>query len=56
MKILVADDDLISGRSLEQTIKEWGYDATSSKNGEEAWQRRNPPSSFGLDNAPNGWS
>lgn len=38
MKVLVADDDLISGRSLEQTIKEWGYNATAAKNGEEAWQ------------------
>jgi len=37
MKILVAEDDLVSRRLLETRLSKWGYHATSASNGEEAW-------------------
>lgn len=38
MKVLVADDDLISCKALEKNIKQWGYEVISARNGEEAWK------------------
>jgi two-component system chemotaxis response regulator CheY len=37
MKILIAEDDFISCRALENNLKEWGYDVVSARDGNEAW-------------------
>jgi diguanylate cyclase (GGDEF)-like protein len=38
MKILVAEDDLISCRILEKNLGNWGYEVVLAKSGEEAWE------------------
>lgn len=38
MKVLVAEDDVISCRALEDKLCNWGYDVLTAKDGEEAWQ------------------
>lgn len=37
MKVLLAEDDLISCRTLEKDIKEWGYEVITAHNGKDAW-------------------
>jgi two-component system cell cycle response regulator len=37
MKILIAEDDLISCRILEKNLGNWGYEVVLAKSGEEAW-------------------
>jgi diguanylate cyclase (GGDEF)-like protein len=37
MKILIAEDDMISCRALEKNLREWGYDVVAANDGEEAW-------------------
>ncbi len=37
MKILIAEDDFISCKALEDNLKEWGYDVVSANNGSDAW-------------------
>lgn len=38
MKILMAEDDLISRRILEAVLTKWGYDPIVAVNGDEAWE------------------
>lgn len=38
MKILIAEDDVISCNDLERHLKEWGYDVVTAKDGNEAWE------------------
>lgn len=38
MKILIAEDDLISRRLLQKTLKEWGFEVILTENGQEAWE------------------
>lgn len=38
MKILIADDDPISRRVLEECLKKWGYQVAPVVNGSEAWE------------------
>jgi two-component system, cell cycle response regulator len=38
MKILVADDDPVSRKILEVTLRKWGYHVVSAQNGTEAWR------------------
>ncbi len=38
MKILVADDDLISLMAVEKCLRDWGYEVITAKNGTEAWE------------------
>ncbi|UCE42673.1 MAG: diguanylate cyclase [Candidatus Aminicenantes bacterium] len=38
MKILIAEDDFISCKALENNLKEWGYDVVSARDGNEAWE------------------
>ncbi|MBI5142476.1 MAG: response regulator [Nitrospirae bacterium] len=38
MKILIAEDEVISRRILEKTLAEWGYEVVSTTNGTDAWQ------------------
>lgn len=38
MRVLIADDSLLSRRLLEGTLRSWGYDVIVAADGEEAWQ------------------
>lgn len=38
MKILIAEDDIISCHALEKNLQDWGYEVLVTKNGEEAWE------------------
>ncbi|HYO82878.1 MAG TPA: diguanylate cyclase [Bryobacteraceae bacterium] len=38
MRVLIADDSLLSRRLLEQTLRGWGYDVLSACDGTEAWR------------------
>lgn len=37
MKILIADDDPISNKLLADSLKRWGHDVLSARDGNEAW-------------------
>lgn len=46
MKILLADDDLVSRRVLQANLTRWGYQVVTAGDGAEAWellQAENPP-------------
>jgi len=38
MKILIAEDERVSRRLLENRLKKWGYDVTAAEDGEQAWE------------------
>ena len=38
MKVLIAEDDLVSRRLLEATLAKWGYEVVVTVDGHEAWQ------------------
>jgi diguanylate cyclase (GGDEF)-like protein len=38
MRILVADDSIVSRHLLGVTLTEWGYDVVSASDGEQAWE------------------
>jgi diguanylate cyclase (GGDEF)-like protein len=38
VKILVADDDAVSRRLLEATVRRWGYDVVVAEDGARAWE------------------
>ncbi len=46
MKILLADDDLITSEIIKQQLEQWGYEVVCEYNGNNAWQRLQE------DNAP----
>jgi len=37
LKILVAEDDVISCKALQNKLQDWGYDVLTAHNGEDAW-------------------
>ncbi len=39
MKVLIAEDDMVSGLVLERTLQRWGYEVIKTKNGVEAWEQ-----------------
>jgi diguanylate cyclase (GGDEF)-like protein len=52
MRVLIADDSLLSRRLLEGTLRGWGYDVVVAADGTEAWNvlsSENPPSLAVLD-------
>lgn len=52
MRILVADDDALSRKILQDYLSTWGYEVVLAKNGEEAWavlQDENRPNLAILD-------
>ncbi len=38
MRILIAEDAIVSRRLLQQCLQQWGYDVVVASNGVEAWQ------------------
>ena len=38
MRILIAEDDMISRRVLERILTKWGYEVVSTRDGAEAWE------------------
>jgi two-component system cell cycle response regulator len=38
MKILIAEDDYISCKALENNLREWGYDVVTARDGNQAWE------------------
>lgn len=38
MRVLIADDELISLSLLENSLQKWGYETVTCKNGNEAWE------------------
>jgi DNA-binding response OmpR family regulator len=38
MKVLIAEDDIVSRRVLEVMVARWGYEVVSAGDGETAWQ------------------
>ena len=38
MKILIAEDDLVSSRILQKNIENWGYKAVLARSGQAAWE------------------
>src|SRR5215467_9468193 len=52
MKILIADDSIVSRHLLEATLRKWGYEVVVACDGAEAWnvlQGENPPRMAILD-------
>jgi two-component system, cell cycle response regulator len=52
MRVLIADDSLLSRRLLEGTLRGWGYEVVVAVDGTEAWNvlaSENPPSLAVLD-------
>ncbi len=52
MKLLIADDSIVSRHMLEATVKKWGYEPVIACDGKEAWdilQRENAPQLAILD-------
>lgn len=39
MKVLIADDDLVSRRLLESYLLKWNYEVTVTTDGEQAWEK-----------------
>ncbi|MFO7981307.1 MAG: diguanylate cyclase [Candidatus Aminicenantes bacterium] len=38
MNVLIAEDDILSCRALEEFLIKWGYDPTVTHNGKQAWE------------------
>jgi CheY-like chemotaxis protein len=38
MKVLIADDSIVSRHMLEATVKKWGYEPVVACDGKEAWE------------------
>ena len=60
MKILVAEDDLVTRRMLQAYLAKWGYEVQMVADGLQAWrilQQENAPrlAHSGLDDAGDGW-
>ncbi|MGS0765530.1 GGDEF domain-containing protein [Syntrophomonas curvata] len=52
MKVLIADDDALSRKILQDALLEWGYDMVVAQNGKEAWailERADRPNMAVLD-------
>jgi DNA-binding response OmpR family regulator len=52
VKVLIAEDEIVSRRLLESALPRWGYDVITATDGEEAWallQERDAPTIMVLD-------
>jgi two-component system cell cycle response regulator len=48
VKVLIADDDMVSRRLLQATLMRWGYEVVTTCDGVEAWQVLQQPDSPSL--------
>jgi diguanylate cyclase (GGDEF)-like protein len=59
MKVLIAEDNLISSRALAGNIEKWGYEVVTTRNGQEAWEalneKRGPDEDSGIRMALLDW-
>lgn len=46
MRILIADDDLITLMALEKCLRDWGYEVETARSGQEAWEKLQQDQSF----------
>jgi len=37
-KVLIAEDDPVTAKILENNIKNWGYEVVTTRNGQQAWK------------------
>ena len=60
MKVLIADDDALSRKILQDCLSEWGYDIVMANNGNEDWslfgEIDRPKWQFLIGYAGDGWS
>ena len=40
MKVLIADDDPLWRKVLEENVRSWGYEVVTADNGKQAWRLR----------------
>lgn len=45
MKVLIVEDDPVTGRLLEINLKQWGYEVLVADNGNAAWETLQKPES-----------
>lgn len=45
MKVLIVEDDPVTGRLLEINLKQWGYEVPVADNGNAAWEALQKPES-----------
>jgi diguanylate cyclase (GGDEF)-like protein len=38
MKVLIAEDDILSSKVIEEYLEKWGYESTVTHNGKQAWE------------------
>lgn len=48
MRILIAEDDLVSRKMLEATLARWGYEVVITSDGEAAWEALQQPDAPGI--------
>lgn len=48
MRVLIAEDDSVSRRVLETLLRRWGYEVTTTVDGETAWQLLQEPNAPSL--------
>ena len=48
MRVLVAEDDVVSRRILETLLRNWGHDVVTTLDGEQAWRAMCEPGSPAL--------
>ena len=48
MRILIAEDDLVSRKMLEATLARWGYEVVITRDGEAAWEALQRPDAPGI--------
>ncbi len=48
MRVLIAEDDAVSRRILETLLRKWGYEVTTTLDGEAAWEVLQGPSAPSL--------
>ncbi len=43
MRVLIAEDDIVSRRILETLLRNWGHEVVTTFDGDQAWQTMRAP-------------